>query len=115
MKDSVNPMAWPDKISGRFTLKHVGAVCKGGIDAGSCYLISCGAKVKDQRNRDVLQLMAGVLRAVRGPLAIAGDWNCTRMSSVKLVGLKLLEESLLPPAHLPAAIGSSTTSWWRSV
>ena len=59
MNDSIQAATWPAKIKSRFTLKHIAAVCKGGIHAGSCYLTSCNAGISHPGNLDALQLMAG--------------------------------------------------------
>ena len=42
----------------------------------STYLVN-GNGLMTKKNLDSLQLMAGVLNAVKGPWAVGGDWNCT--------------------------------------
>ena len=54
MKNSISNEAWPKLLNEKFMLKHVAAVCRGGVHMHSCYLTS-----NDQRNLDTLQLMAG--------------------------------------------------------
>ena len=77
MTNSISDEAWPKSLNERFILKHVAAVCRGGIHMGSCYLMSCSVGMKGQTNLDTLQLMTGVLNCLKGPWAIGGDWNCT--------------------------------------
>jgi len=98
MKNSVEAKAWPEQLNQRFILKHVAAVCRGGIHAGSCYLTSCSAGVKDPRNLDTLQLMAGVLNSLKGPWVIGGDWNCTPEDLMKTGWLKLVNGATIAPA-----------------
>ena len=77
MKNSLDPSLWPSELVDRFTLKHVGAVFKGGVNLGSCYLISCSAGVSDPKKLDILQWMACVLSLIRGPWAIGGLELCS--------------------------------------
>ena len=91
MKNSINNEAWPKLLNERFMVGHVAAVCRGGIHMGSCYLTSCSAGVKDQRNLDALQLMAGVLNSLKDPWAIGGDWNCTTEELLQTGWLKLVQ------------------------
>lgn len=97
MSNSVSPHVRPAVLRDRFTLKHVGAVCRGGIHAGSCYLISCNAGIKDQRNLDILQLMAGILKAVKSPGGIGGDWNCTPQELLDTCWLEVVKGKLVTP------------------
>ena len=39
MRNSLDPELWPEELKDRFTLKRAGAVCKGGINLGSAYLV----------------------------------------------------------------------------
>ena len=54
-----------------------GAVCKGGIHFGSCYL-QCNWHVAEHRtfNLDLLQNVAAVVATLKGPWIIGGDWQC---------------------------------------
>lgn len=97
MKHSVCLEAWPKLLNGKFILKHLAAVCKGGLHAGSCYLTSCNAGSKDQWNVDTLQLMAGVLNCVKGPWAVGGDWNCTPEELHQAGWLKLVVGVIVVP------------------
>ena len=97
MKHSIKAEAWPEHIKSRFALNHIAAVCKGGIHAGSCYLTSCNAGISGPRNLDALQLMAGVLRAVRGPCVIAGNWNCTPDDLKNIGWLELVGAMIVAP------------------
>lgn len=97
MKNSICNEVWPKSLNERFILEHVAAVCRGGIHAGSCYLTSWSSGVKDQRNIDTLQLMAGVLNSVKGPWAIVGDWNCTPEELQQTGWLKLVQGATVAP------------------
>ena len=66
----------PKELRGRFTMNHFGAVCKGGIHFGSCYLHS-KIGVMAAKNQSLLHMLAAVLATVQGPWIIGGDWNCT--------------------------------------
>ena len=60
----------------RFTLKHWGAVCRGGIGLGSFFVIA-GCGLGHQSNLDLLQEVAAVLKAWSGPWVVGGDFNVT--------------------------------------
>ena len=98
MRNSICPNAWPNMLDDRLILKHVAAICKGDIHAGSCYLASCNVGVKAPRNTVMLQLMAGVLNSVKGPLAIGGDWDCTREDMRQTGWLKLVRGVIVAPS-----------------
>ena len=61
---------------GRFTLRRVGAICKGGVHCGAIYLKDC-VGVQAQCNLDTLHGVKLALQAVQGPWCVGGDWNCT--------------------------------------
>ena len=67
MNNSICDEAWPKSLNERFILKHVAAVCRGGIHIGSCYLTSCSAGAKGQRNLDTLQVVAGYSVVLKAP------------------------------------------------
>ena len=77
MRNSLDIELWPPELRDRFSLKHVGAVCRGGMHIGSCYLVSTPAGITAPVNLNLLHLMAGILKVMVGPWAIGGDWNCT--------------------------------------
>ncbi len=63
-------------LRGRFRLRHVGAMCRGGFHLGSIYMHdSIGVMAKS--NLDLLQEAAAELLLVRGGWIVGGDWNCT--------------------------------------
>jgi len=64
------------QMPGRFTLRRIGAICKGGVHVGSVYLKDT-IGVHAQHNLDTLHGMMLALKAVRGPWCVGGDWNCT--------------------------------------
>lgn len=40
MNNSIDDEAWPKFLNERFMVKHVAALCRGGVHRGSCYLTS---------------------------------------------------------------------------
>ena len=66
LSESCEEQFLPKEALGRFTVKQMGAVCKGGIHLASAYLhVSIG--VKHKKNLDLLQAMAAVLKTLAGP------------------------------------------------
>jgi hypothetical protein len=63
----------PAAIRHRFHISTVGAILRGGLHLGAVYLKD-GVGI-DDANLDTLQHIAGVLRQVRGPWVLGGDWN----------------------------------------
>ena len=57
-------------------MKHIGAVCKGGIHFGSCYL-HCNWEHNRAFNLDLLQCISAMTATLRGPWILGGDWQCT--------------------------------------
>ena len=57
----------------RIAHMHLGAVCRGGIHLISVYLISCEGM--SERNRGILLDLARLIKAIRGPWVVMGDWN----------------------------------------
>ena len=62
-------------VRARFQMKHLGAVCKGGVHFGSCYL-QCNWEHNRAFNLDLLQCIAAVIGTLRGPWILGGDWQC---------------------------------------
>ena len=52
---------------------HIGAVCRGGIHCFSIYLYN--SEGLTDRNRALLLDIARLLRGIRGPWVVMGDWN----------------------------------------
>ena len=62
-------------VRARFQMKHFGAVCRGGIHFGSCYM-HCNWEHNRTFNLDLLQCIGAMLATLRGPWIIGGDWQC---------------------------------------
>jgi hypothetical protein len=94
MRNTVAAEASGDpELGERFRMKQLGAVCRGGIDFGSCYLHS-SIGIAAKKNLDLLHKIAGVLRQLAGPWILAGDFNGTpeeleATGFLKLAGGKL--------------------------
>ena len=54
---------------------HIGAVCRGGIHCFSVYLHTCEGMTG--RKRALLLELSRLVKAVRGPWVVMGDWNLT--------------------------------------
>ncbi len=93
----------------RFQMKRFGAVCKGGIHFGSCYL-HCNWDQNRTFNLDLLQRISAMIATVRGPWIIGGDWQCTPEDLQKTGWLKIVKGVIYAPAARPAAKGFSITS-----
>ena len=52
---------------------HIGAVCRGGVHCFSVYLATCEGI--SARNRALLVDLAWLIKSVRGPWVVMGDWN----------------------------------------
>ena len=76
MDESFADEELPEELRGRFTVKRIGAVCKGGMHVASAYLHS-SLGVKHKMNLDLLQAFAGVLSTLKGPWVLAADFQCT--------------------------------------
>ena len=74
MAESFEDSKLPASLRGRFSVKHLGAVCKGGIHFASGYL-HCTVGLKHPANQEYLQAAAGVLRSLRGPWIFAADFQ----------------------------------------
>ena len=64
-----------DAMRSRVQVRWMGAVCRGGLHLVSVYLWH--TEGLSQRNLDLLQCLAGVLRQLRGPWIVGGDFNLT--------------------------------------
>ena len=73
------------QLQARFQMKHFGAVCKGGIHFGSCYL-HCNWAANRKTNLDLLDAIGARIGTLRGPWIIGGDWQCPPTTYVKLDG-----------------------------
>ena len=66
----------PKSLQGRFAVKHIGAMCKGGFHLASGYLHS-SLGIKHKHNMDWLQDASVVLKTLNGPWILAADFNAT--------------------------------------
>ena len=62
-------------ISSRFTLKKLGAICRGGVHVGSIYLHDMVGP-SATKNRDILDKIVCILKGLAGSWIIGGDWDC---------------------------------------
>ena len=63
-------------ISSRFTLKKLGAICRGGVHVGSIYLHDVVGP-SATKNTDIPEQVACILKGLAGSWIIGGDWNCS--------------------------------------
>ena len=61
---------------GRFSMKRISAITKGGLHSGSIYLKD-GVGVRSKVNIELLDAVAHTLDNITGPWIIGGDWNCS--------------------------------------
>ena len=102
MAESIADGDLPAALAGRFRVRHIGAMCKGGFHFASGYL-RCTVGLKHVSNLDYLQAVAGVLKSLRGPWVFAADFQNTpeqlRESGwLELVGGKIVAPTL-PTCH----------------
>jgi len=97
MGDSFDEEELPALLKGRFSVKHIGAVCKGGIHFASGYLW-CSVGLKHTSNQDYLQAVAGVLKTLRGPWIFAADFQNTPEELEASGWLKLVGGKIVAPA-----------------
>ena len=83
-------------VSVRFQMKLLGAVCKGGVHFGSCYL-HCNWEHNRLFNLDLLQHMSAMISTLRGPWILGGDWQCTPDELRKTGWLKIVKGVIYAP------------------
>ena len=103
MEESFADDDLPDELKGRFTVKHIGAVCKGGMHVASAYLQS-SLGVKHKLNLDFLQAIAGVLATLKGPWVLAADFQCTPAQLEATGFLKMVRGRVVAP-HVSTCMG----------
>jgi hypothetical protein len=86
----------PMELLGRVAINHIGAVCKGGVHLGSCYLHS-NLGVMAAKNQALLHMLAAVLATLQGPWLIGGDWNCTPDELLQTGWLRLVGGVICAP------------------
>ena len=96
MAESFDDAEFPAVLKGRFSVKHIWAVCKGGIHFASGYLW-CSIGLKHGKNQDYLQAVAGVLRTLRGPWIFAADFQNTPEELEATGWLKLVGGKIVAP------------------
>ena len=89
MRSACDEQCLPKSLQGRFRVKQVGAMCRGGFHLASGYLHS-SVGITDKRNLDWLQETATVLKTLSGPWILAADFNCTEEQLNKTGWLKLV-------------------------
>ena len=77
-------------------MKHFGAVCKGGIHFGSCYL-HCNWEHNRTFNLDLLQRISAMIATLSGPWIIGGDWQCTPNELRSTGWLKIVKGVIYAP------------------
>ena len=75
MRDAYPEFGVPE-LEQRLTLEKVDCAARGGLNLGSCYLIS-GTGIATTKNLDRLHCLAGMLKRISGPWIIGGDFNGT--------------------------------------
>ena len=90
------------QMPGRFTLRRMGAICRGGVHLGAVYLRDT-VGVHAQHNLDTLHGIMLALKAVRGPWCVGGDWNCTPEELEATGWLKLVGGVIKAPSFLVVA------------
>ncbi len=88
---SLNPF-WDASLDSRVKVVWMGSYCKGGIHLGSVYLW-CSEGLS-QRNLDLLQFLARILRNLHGPWLCGGDFNLTPSKLRKSGWLNLVEGTI---------------------
>lgn len=102
---------------GRFTMKVVNAICRGGVNCGSVYLNhSVGADAR--LNRDLLEAIHPGLRLLSGPWLIGGDWNETPAALaatewLKLVGGTVVDRRAIITSMTALLCPASLCMGWR--
>jgi len=96
MADACDDDVLPENLLGRFRVKKMGAVCKGGVHFASAYLhSSIGAT--HHLNLDLLQSVAAVLSTLSGPWILAADFNCTPAELMATGWPKLVGGTIVAP------------------
>ena len=96
MQESFENERLPQELAGRFTAKHMGAICKGGFHLATGYL-HCSVGVQHKSNLDYLQAAAGVLNGLDGPWIMSADWQCTPEQLEATGWLKLVKGRIVAP------------------
>ena len=85
-------------------MKHLGAVCKGGVHFGSCYL-HCNWEHNRLFNLDLLQHISAMIATLGGPWILGADWQCTPDELRRTGWLKIVKGVIDAPEAPPVVIG----------
>ena len=86
----------PAELQGRFMVRQLGAICKGGFSFASGYPHSA-VGITHKLNLDWLQAAAGVLKTLKGPWVLGADFNCTPEQLQATGWLKLVGGKIVAP------------------
>ena len=99
MSTSCEEVDLPKSLQGRFSVKHIGAMCKGGFHLASGYLHS-SLGIKHKYNMDLLQDAGVVLKTLRGPWIFAADFNATPEQLTETGWLKMVGGVIFAPERV---------------
>ena len=111
MRDAYPEFGVPE-LEQRLTLKKVDCAARGGLNLGSCYLIS-GTGIATTKNLDLLHCLAGMLKRISGPWIIGGDFNGTpeelaATGWLKVVGGRIHQQEGAESRRRPASASTSS-------
>jgi hypothetical protein len=86
---NVPSLPWFANLDSRLSVKHVSAICKGGVYILSAYFW-CSIGITGQ-NVQLLESIAFLIRRLRGPWILAADWNFGPSSLEKNGWLRLVD------------------------
>lgn len=98
LSESCNDDLLQKELKARYTVKHVGAICRGGFHLCSGYLHTA-VGINHKLNLDWLQAAAGVISTLKGPWVLAADFNCTLQQLEETGWLKLVNGRIVSPNH----------------
>ena len=88
----------PKELNTRYTVKHVGAICRGGFHICSGYLHTA-VGIHHKLNLDWLQAAVGALSMLKGPWVLAAGFNCTPQQLEETGWLKMVNGRIVAPHH----------------
>ena len=111
LAESFENIDLPPELVGRFTIKHAGMMCKGGVHIASAYFHT-GLELHHQKNHDMLQAIAAVLATVKGPWILCADWQNTPDDLQKTGWLKMVSGSIAAPEMTTCHNRTIDFSWF---
>ena len=96
MRDDVTAAKDWTELEGRFQVKKIGAICKGGLFGATCYMYS-KIGIRAKANLDLLHAMAAVLRQCGALWVLSGDFNTTPQELRATGWLELVEGVICEP------------------